>query len=212
MSIRTCLCYLQFMAYSENWSLTVIRHARTLVLTNCTNRKRAARECDRTIRDVASGGLARVATDWGRLLGGPREKAPAREVYCGRSFTEALAATAHAWRRTAGGVSWPWPCARDTNIPNYSATISPGSEDSILAKMSGETASAWWDALVGKSRFSRRPDGGEFERIWVALSGPYLDMVKHTTRGWVSEGLEGLRIFSKHTVLPEELVPFAPAL
>lgn len=182
---------------------------RTLILTNCTNRKRAPGDDVAQFRDVAAGGLAEVVTQWGRLLGDSGEKAPAREVYCGRSFTEALAATAQAGaelRVVSAGLGL---VPADTGIPNYSATISAGSEDSILAKLVGVTASAWWDALVRGSRFSKTTGPGEFDRIWVALSGPYLDMIKHTLEGWVSGGFDGLRIFSKPTVLPEELLPFA---
>ncbi len=181
---------------------------RTLILTNCTNRKRAQGYDAAQFRDVASGSLGRVVTEWGRLLGG-REKAPAREVYCGRSFTEALSATTQTGaelRVVSAGLGL---VPADTGIPNYSATISTGSADSILAKLAGVTASAWWDALVGESCFSKTTGPGEFDRIWIALSGPYLDMVRHTLEGWVSEGFDGLRIFSKPTVLPEELVPFA---
>jgi hypothetical protein len=182
---------------------------RTLILTNCTNRKRGHGENVAQFRDVASGSLSGVVTQWGRLLGRDREKAPARKVYCGRSFTEALSATAHAGaelRVVSAGLGL---VPAHTGIPNYSATISPGSDDSILAKMDGVTASSWWDALVGESRFSKTTGPREFERIWVALSGPYLDMIKHTLEGWVSGGFEGLRIFSKPTVLPDELTHFA---
>jgi hypothetical protein len=182
---------------------------RTLILTNCTNRKRAPGDDVVQFRDVASGSLLRVVTQWGKLLDGTREKAPAREVYCGRSFTEALAATAQAGaelRVVSAGLGL---APAETRIPNYSATISSGSDDSILAKLAGVTASAWWDALIEESRFSKTTGPKEFERIWVALSGPYLNMIKHTLESWVSDGFEGLRIFSKPTVLPAELIPFA---
>ena len=182
---------------------------RTLILTNCTNRKRSAGGDAAQFRDIASGGLSRVVAQWGRTLEAPAERAPARDVYCGRSFAEALSASAHAGaelRVVSAGLGL---VPADIGIPTYSATISPGSEDSILAKMVGVTASAWWDDLVKESRFSKTTGPGEFDRIWVALSGPYLDMIRHTLEGWVSEGFEGLRIFGKPTVLPNDLIPFA---
>ena len=182
---------------------------KTLILTNCTNRKRALGGDIAQFRDIASGSLSKVVAQWGRLLGVSEERAPAREVYCGRSFTEALAATAQAGaelRVVSAGLGL---VPADTGIPNYSATIRPGSEDSILAKLAGVTASSWWDALASKSRFSKTTGPEEFDRIWIALSRPYLDMVKHTLEGWISDGFEGLRIFSKPTVLPAGLIPFA---
>jgi hypothetical protein len=182
---------------------------RTLILTNCTNRKRSPGREVAQFRDVQVGDIRKVVAEWAKCLAMPREKAPASEVYCGRSFTEALYAMAQIGaelRVVSAGLGL---VLADTRIPNYSATISHGSEDSILAKMAGVSASSWWDALVDESQFSTTTGPGEFERIWVALSRPYLEMITHTLQHWVSSGFEGLRIFCKPTVLPTELTPFA---
>jgi hypothetical protein len=184
---------------------------RTLILTNCTNRKRSAGGDVAQFRDVQAVDLPKVVAEWTECLAVPREQAPAREVYCGRSFTEALSASIRVkaeLRVVSAGLGL---VPADTRIPNYSATISPGSEDSILTRMAEVSASSWWDALVDQSQFSKTTGPREFERIWVALSGPYLEMIKHTLKVWVSGGFEGLRIFCKPTVLPGELAPFALA-
>lgn len=182
---------------------------RTLILTNCTNRKKGRGDDVAQFRGIAPGSLCAVVKQWGALLGVSREQAPACEVYCGRSFTEALAATTQVGAELSVVSAGLGLVRAHTCIPNYSATISPGSDDSILTKMTGVTASSWWNALMAESRFSETTGPEEFDRIWIALSGPYLEMIKLTLQSWVTGGFEGLRIFSKPTLLPAELIPFA---
>lgn len=182
---------------------------RTLILTNCTNRKRAPGVGVAQFRDIHPAPLTDVMTQWAKRLAGVGARAPARDVYCGRSFTEAVSAANFSraeLRIVSAGLGL---VAASTEIPNYSATISPGAEDSILAKMDEINASAWWDALVQDGPFSSPADLDQFDRIWIALSSPYLEMVKHTLVDWVAGGFQGLRIFCKPAVLPKTLAPYA---
>src|SRR5207248_2963741 len=127
-----------------------------LIVTTCSNRKRIAPLHGLRARDLAVGTPHEVADSWASRLAHAKAAAQAKELYCGRNFAEArntardLRAPLYVVSAGLGLVS-----AEDV-IPSYALTVSPGSPDSIHARISpGCSAQEWWDLGASRSPFSR---------------------------------------------------------
>jgi len=163
-----------------------------LVITNCTNRKGLTPASDLQARHLPPGEVGKVAANWWARVGRDRNRMPARSLYKGRAFAEAVRAAQLLGAELVtvsaglGLVSGTLP------VPAYSLTISSGSDDSILAK-TGATAGDWWRALRAAAGQSDWPDA---DLILVALSTPYLSMVADDLSAWPAERRNRLRIFT----------------
>ena len=104
---------------------------------------------------------------------------------------------------------------QDQEVPSYSATVVPGSPDSVLKRIPhGETSSsAWWRALqrelpgVKGLRDELKASGASL--VLVALTGKYAEMIRSELDELDEDLIARLRVFgagiAKH--LPEKLAP-----
>lgn len=145
-----------------------IRH----LLVPCTNRKRTEAG-ELTCYSKTKIG---IPEEWSELLSRGKEKVPAHNLYCGTSWDRYL--TAHSrmphaklWIASAGyGL-----ISGDTKVSAYSATFSPGSEDTVGRPWHPHSLAIrrWWIELSGEIWWKKlsHKDG----LTVVVLSHPYMD-------------------------------------
>lgn len=167
----------------------------TIVVSNCSKRKRAS--LDPTLRagDLAAGSSDFVAAAWSQRLRTAHLVSQVEDLYGGRAFSEARQ-TAHGLNARFAVVSAGLGLV-DGNVavPAYSLTIAHRDPDGILTK-TGSNSSDWWAAVRGCSPFhnASMPDEG---LILAALSSTYLAMVADEWAAWPDERLARLRLFTK---------------
>lgn len=178
----------------------------TIVITNCSKRKRVPLDDGLHARDLPAGLTTEVARVWTERLGSAASLHQASTVYGGRAFVEASAA-AMALDADLLIVSAGLGLVNaSTAIPAYSLTTAKRDLDSVMPKIDGSSA-AWWDALEARSPFHSNALDYSEGAILVALPAGYLQMVAPTWASWPEERLGRLRLFTKESVadLPEAL-------
>lgn len=155
--------------------------------------------------------MSSVLDDWGCRIADAARNTAARDLYCGRSFREAVTAANRSGARLMVVSAGLGLVTADTMIPSYSLTVAPGAADNILERISGKpNASDWWQALGHRSAFgislvesitsSRGP-------VLMALSAQYLNMVAADLLKVSDKARRRFRIFclSPRSSLPEGL-------
>ncbi|WP_224756080.1 hypothetical protein, partial [Burkholderia contaminans] len=120
--------------------LGAVMARKTIVVTNCTNRKRAGGASVVFSTVEVSGPLTSVAACWARAVRKTRPSGLAQDVYMGRGFAEArrvavaLDSTLHIISAGLGVVSAAEP------IPLYDLTVSSGANSlaPLLAQLGNE--------------------------------------------------------------------------
>lgn len=175
----------------------------TIILTNCTNRKKGGLPPELTIDQITPGPLDYVAHQWMVRLKNTSPTKPARDVYCGRSFREAeessLALGCNLYVVSTGlGV-----ISADDLVPIYNLTITPGTPNSILSKVQ-QLASPrdWWSKIICNNPFgysitdvlNKHPN----ELVLIALSSPYLGLIRDELLRCDVVDQNRIRIFGKN--------------
>lgn len=156
--------------------------SKTLILTNCTGRKRAAPEARLTARSLGVGSHREVACEWAGRLRVVGSGVWAAELYCGRSVTETFSAARSIGADVAFISAGHGLVEQNEKIPPYSLTASLGHLDSVGSRITEpyEPAS-WWDALAraqGKDRpLARFIESRGASLVLVAMPASYLAMV-----------------------------------
>lgn len=189
----------------------------TVIITNCTNRKRLGGHSPLELCASQNLSLAALATAWARQLSNPKAILPAASLYAGRSVRDAkwVAKKLNAELMFAsaglGLIESEHPC------PPYNLTIAavPGSIRPRLERM-GLSASDWWDAI---NRIWHRPSPiselahcPKTERILIALSANYIDLIANDLKQITISFQHKIRLFTSRpgiARLPSELRPFA---
>lgn len=183
----------------------------TLVVTTCSNRKRRPVADDLRVSTLSQGPVPAVADDWARRLAAAADTFPARDVYGGRSFQEAVLAAdlldAPLMVVSAGlGL-----ISADARVPPYSCTVLIDRPDSIASRVIGEySAARWWHAIGAVSPYAQsfRQVAEETNGlICAALSETYIEMVSNDLAALSAAAMDRLRLFTR---APLERV--APAL
>ncbi|UKJ75438.1 hypothetical protein [Azospirillum brasilense] len=169
---------------------------RTLVVTNCTNRKRLDPSAHARARDLTDGTPTEVAAAWMARVSQDGCRIPADRLYCGRAFSEAIAATKMLDARLYIASAGLGLVAAQTLVPSYGATVAPGTEDSLLPKLFGASSRDWWCAVNTISPFVTTLPLQEAGLLLVALSRPYLQMMLHDLLAWVERAPGCLRLFA----------------
>jgi hypothetical protein len=185
----------------------------TIVLTNCTNRKRGLISPGLTSESLDRGSIDTVAKQWlDRLINAPAENI-ARETYCGRSFRDAEA-SATSLKCSLYVVSAGLGIVNsEQKVPVYSLTVSSESTNSIWSKVSDHKSSnAWWSKMVKGNPFGSslidtlelHPD----DLILLALSRPYIELLQDELLNCSPQQQQRLRFFGKklNSALPTSLV------
>ncbi|CAO3408561.1 hypothetical protein [Azospirillum largimobile] len=170
-----------------------------IIVTNCTQRKRRAAGAAIRLADCAQGPGDPLAA-WLRTLSAQCHRIPARDLYCGRSFQDAIAATT-----AAGGTLWIASAGlglvpAERLVPSYSATVAGNGPDSVPL-----APSTWFTALQQQSPFSGTPDLEMRPLVLAALSSPYLRMMEAWLLTLAERNPGQLRLFSR--VSPITLAP-----
>lgn len=133
----------------------------------------------------------------------------ARDLYLGRGFQEAKRAWEYA--QELGEADFFIASAglgiinADDKIPSYSITVSPQGEDSVVSRLGIADATDWWTSLTARRRglLARCADA---DLIVVALSAPYMHMMRHELEAIATAAPKRLRIIARNdpgTELPE---------
>ncbi len=174
---------------------------RTIVLIPCTDRKRREPSEDLRARSLAPGNLSEVAGEWLDRIASATSKQPHGEVYCGRAYREAAKAAKQLSAELAVISAGLGVVRADQPIPSYSLTVAPGSDDTVLNKITcdGASADAWWNALkfrhekiAGVQDLLRRESSA---LILMGLSASYARLIRDDLVGLSVAETERIRIF-----------------
>lgn len=173
----------------------------TIIVTNCTNRKRVDETGVALSAIDCSGSLATVAALWTNAVRNSRSLRQAQDVYMGRGFVEA--------RRTAAALRSPLYIvsaglgvvgAADM-IPSYDLTVSGGTNSlrPMLVHLGAEP-SDWWAALtteLGKERTLRALlDRHRESNLLLAMPGSYLALIAKELTSLKRSQIDRLRIIT----------------
>lgn len=159
-------------------------HNGVIVVTTCTNRKRGPVPPLLRASSLKAGSQDDILHEWrSRLLKHPPVER-ASNIYCGRAFSEACAASDETfgslWIISAGlGLVF-----KDDMISPYNFTISGSGQDSVLPKIKGDnfSPSRWWTALNDSKNLghpiSRLVSENPSRLIVIALSQAYAGLIQ----------------------------------
>jgi len=186
----------------------------TLVITNCTNRKRRPVPRALHISDVDAAPLAAVAACWCERLSTAPERFPASAIYGGRAFQEAASAALELDARLLVISAGLGLIDANSNVPPYACTVLVGAGDSVVNRITDRFSIArWWDALreaspfaIPLARFVTEDEGP----ILAALSDAYLAMIAEELVSLPKARRERLRIFTRAPLkrIATDLHPF----
>lgn len=170
------------------------------LVTVCTNRKSIPISERLHAERLPSGPQEMVSKVWRDWLRNAEPRIPARRLYAGRGFSEALAVVearkADLWIASAGlGL-----VHGDDEVPGYDLTLSAGSDSSILNKITDSSfdAARWWSDL-GRRRRPKRSLAGLLRahpagHVVVSVPGSYLGLLQDDLLSTDSVTLRKLRI------------------
>ena len=185
----------------------------TIIITNCTNRKKGTVETELCQESLLPGTIDSIANQWHKKLKILSPLNPARDIYCGRGFREAEAAsnTLHCplYVVSAGlGI-----VHADTLVPVYNLSAISSDEKSALRKVNGDKSpKLWWSKVV-----PRNPYGSSLinilqnhpeELVLISLSRSYLNLLQDELHHCPPQQQSKLRFFGKNpnSALPDFLI------
>ncbi|WP_156347477.1 MULTISPECIES: hypothetical protein [unclassified Sphingomonas] len=173
----------------------------TLVITNCTNRKRKPIPHALHMSDLAAAPLPTLAAAWAERLEAAPERFPATSIYGGRAFQEAVTVATATKARLLVISAGLGLIDASTDAPPYACTVLVGAADSVAGKVTGPYGAAhWWTALRAVSPFARPLAefvAGEDGPILVALSDAYLALIADELLALPPAKLDTVRIFTR---------------
>jgi hypothetical protein len=181
----------------------------TLVITTCTNRKRKPIPDGLHVSALSQAPIAEVASDWVGRLSATVDLFPARDIYGGRSFQEALFAADLLDARLLIVSAGLGLVSADARVPPYACTVLIDAPDSIVSRVAGDySVAGWWQELGAVSPFSQSLASAVAETdglICAALSDAYIEMIAGDFCALPAEVLARLRLFTRASV--ERIVP-----
>ncbi|EXI65342.1 MAG: DGQHR domain protein [Candidatus Accumulibacter adjunctus] len=190
-----------------------MQNTKLVLVTVCTNRKSIPPLERLQAERLPSGCQEAVSKTWRAWLREAARRVPAKRLYAGRGFTEALAVVesrkADLWIVSAGlGL-----VHGDEEVPGYDLTLSAGSDSSVARKVTDGPfdASRWWSDL-GRRRRPKRSlaellSSHPAEHVVISLPGSYMELVQEDLQSAGSAALCKLRL-----VGPLDLDRVAPRL
>ena len=182
-----------------------------LVIAACTNRKRKPIPGSLYASALPRAPIAEIASEWAAHLSAAADVFPARDIYGGRSFQEALHAAALLDARLIIVSAGLGLVSAEKRVPPYACTVLVNAPDSIASRVLGDySVASWWQAISGASPFSQSLASAVSSTdrlICAALSDAYIEMIAGDLSALPAEVLARLRLFTR---APLERV--APAL
>jgi len=193
--------------------VSAVMTRKVLVVTNCTNRKRAGDGTAILAAADLNGSLSSVAARWGRELKKTQPSKQAQEIYMGRTFSEARRVTAmldgtlHIVSAGLGIIG-----AADV-IPSYNLTVAEGANSlrPLLTQL-GKRPSDWWAALIAelgeqhsvRALLERNADA----LVLFALPGSYITLIAEDLASLTQKQLGQVRIITSdlgQSLMPEQV-------
>lgn len=174
---------------------------RAAIVTNCTNRKAVTPPPSCVASRLRARTLEGFAHEWRRNLSEATERRPAGSLYLGRGFLEARNAWESARARFASADFYIVSAglglvSAEQRAPAYSITASPSGPDSVVRLLGLADATEWWGALTaGRRGLAAR--FREADLVALALSTPYLHMLRDELRALTDEDLSRLRLITR---------------
>ena len=173
----------------------------TIVITTCTNRKRKPIPDSLHASVLQQAPIAEVASDWVAHLSAVADVFPARDIYGGRSFKEALLAADLLGARLLIVSAGLGLVSAEKRVPPYACTVLVDAPDSIASRVLGEYSVAdWWQALSGASPFSQSlvsAVASTDRLVCAALSDAYIEMIADDLCALPVTVLVRLRLFTR---------------
>ncbi len=127
----------------------------TLVITNCSKRKRVQPDSNLDAQHLEPGATDSVAVDWCSRLFAAEPVCAAQDLYAGRAFVEARRAASVLASRLAVVSAGLGLVDGTAKVPSYSLTTAPRDPNNILRKIDA-SASDWWAELQTHTPFRSR--------------------------------------------------------
>ncbi|NTG45803.1 hypothetical protein G6M04_00345 [Agrobacterium rhizogenes] len=166
----------------------------TVILTACTQRKRVSHSPLLCARDLPKGKLSDVVEAWADRLSQVKITRPAKDLYCGRSFFEAVKAARNVQAELYIVSAGLGLVSGDVEVPSYNLTVSKGTADCVMNKLDGEYSEADWWAALGGSEALLQVIKHAGPVIVIGLPSPYLRMIAPTLALLSDELCSKLRI------------------
>jgi hypothetical protein len=185
----------------------------TIIITNCTSRKRRFGGPPTSLEKKLHGGLDSLAQHWHGKIQNSSSTTTAESLYVGRSVTEAkrvseLLGADLMFASTGLGL-----IASTALSPAYDLTVSLG-ESSIIPHLvrCEATTADWWDTInfkLGKRHAIAQIVGNpEVKIVLIALSSNYIKMILNDLNNIANADIKKLRIFTSRPgteTLPEAI-------
>ncbi len=181
----------------------------TLVVTNCTGRKRtiagarpvklpSVRRCN-----AAGTGVEGLARAWSADLASWQGRAvPASDLYAGRAFADAKAVVDYVDGELSVVSAGVGLIRGDAAIPLYELTVADGPE-SVVPRLSklGASARMWWRALNVAQRRDPHPlsdllQSGRYGLVLMALPARYVELIAEDLEAIPGSSRTLLRVFT----------------
>jgi hypothetical protein len=155
---------------------------RLIAVTTCTDRKRFPVPSELDASGLRPGPQSTVARTWRKRIRSAPAVGVATDVYCGRSFQEAVLAAraAHAdFRIISGGLGL---VRGDQAIPSYSLSLVRQSSEFIGAHVLGKSfdAARWWGEIqctTGAAPLAELLRDSPNAIVVVGISSSYLPLI-----------------------------------
>lgn len=168
---------------------------RILIITNCTNRKRLKPATSCCIRSLPNDTIENLTEQWITRISENHDTIRVSDLYCGRSFSEALIATTALRARLLVASAGLGLIDCMSEIPSYSATISSGTDDCVINRLQSGHNLDWWRAINLASPYAIPLETNNYDLVMVAMSIPYFNLIKDQLTELPSSEQRKLRLF-----------------
>jgi hypothetical protein len=170
-----------------------------IAVTTCTDRKKYPVLPDLDASSLPSGSQPIVVSAWRKRVGGARAVGSANEVYCGRSFQEAVTAARAGradFRIISGGLGL---IRSDQAIPSYSLSLVRKSSEFIGTRVIGSPfdAARWWSTIQQTRETAPLAKSLRANRsalAVIAISSTYLSLVAGDLASLEDDELDRVRL------------------
>jgi len=185
-----------------------------MVVTTCTDRKRYAVPPELDASSLPAGRQANVAHEWRRRVSAAPSAGLAAQVYCGRSFQEAILA-ARAGRAELRIISGGLGLIRsDEAIPSYSLSLVRQSREFVGSRVLDAPfrAPEWWSSVqkAGRAPMAEVVRANPTAIAVIGISSTYLSLVADDLASLGDNDIDRIRLIGMgiEKACPRRLQPY----